>query len=371
MTTSTRLKKIRSQPPDITVAVGSGSAMEEFECYKIVLSFASPYFDTMLTTNMAENNSHRIEFPKKDPEEWKEFYKFIDPTKISAAKHDIPTLSKDNAMKLTPWFHEFQIDSCLKECDEVISKKVEILARRETTSNDPKGWYGWKLSRTFWDKQSGYMHDHHNAERRQTLNEIINLLQFACLYDLDKTKKTAECVLDILLYQMPAETSELFDLSMIKVLVDLFLPIRFEGKVGSEEQPIDLKAEGQSHVLWNVLTKYDRFSIKNGYSPEVLNNNPLLPMLIQTEIQRYAACCENQRTRYSVQNIINDYLANLPSEFESQTSRENISDPHQFLDGYTRSWYQNHKKFLQKLGISLSYPNEDIQDTDPDNNCEI
>lgn len=37
--------KIRSTPPDLTVVVGSGDNREEFECYKIAMCFACPYFD--------------------------------------------------------------------------------------------------------------------------------------------------------------------------------------------------------------------------------------------------------------------------------------------------------------------------------------
>ena len=40
-----RKGKIRSTPPDLTVVVGSGDEREEFECYKIAMCFACPYFD--------------------------------------------------------------------------------------------------------------------------------------------------------------------------------------------------------------------------------------------------------------------------------------------------------------------------------------
>lgn len=56
-------KKIRSQSPDVTVIVGKGDNMQAFECYKIVLSFASPFFDAMLSVEMAEKNASRIELP--------------------------------------------------------------------------------------------------------------------------------------------------------------------------------------------------------------------------------------------------------------------------------------------------------------------
>jgi len=42
-------KKIRYQPPDVIVSVGSGDAVQEFKCYGVALSFALPYLDAMLS----------------------------------------------------------------------------------------------------------------------------------------------------------------------------------------------------------------------------------------------------------------------------------------------------------------------------------
>jgi hypothetical protein len=64
-------------PPDVTVVVGTGDNQQEFECYKVVLSFASPYLDAMLSNDMVENNNSRIEFPDKDPDEWKIVYGYM------------------------------------------------------------------------------------------------------------------------------------------------------------------------------------------------------------------------------------------------------------------------------------------------------
>ena len=77
-------KWIRSQAPDVTVSVGSGESKQEFKCYKVVLSFASPYLDAMLSSSMKEGEVGRINFPDKDPEaeEWKLFYNFISPDNI-------------------------------------------------------------------------------------------------------------------------------------------------------------------------------------------------------------------------------------------------------------------------------------------------
>ena len=44
---------------------------------QIVLSLASPYLDAMLSNDMVENSTSRIEFLDKDPEEWKIIYGYM------------------------------------------------------------------------------------------------------------------------------------------------------------------------------------------------------------------------------------------------------------------------------------------------------
>lgn len=110
-------KKLRSQEPDIVVVVGSGKKKQEFECYKLFLCYACEYFDTMFSHGLKENETSRIELPDKDPDEWKIFYEFIDPSTIMSAK-----VTNENALMLAPWFSEYGMDLLKEECDEVISK---------------------------------------------------------------------------------------------------------------------------------------------------------------------------------------------------------------------------------------------------------
>ena len=77
MDNTTQQKKIRSMPPDVTVVVGTGDYQQEFKCYKVVLSLASPYLDAMLSNDMVENSTSRIEFLDKDPDEWKIIYGYM------------------------------------------------------------------------------------------------------------------------------------------------------------------------------------------------------------------------------------------------------------------------------------------------------
>ena len=42
-------KRLRSQPPDIIVVVGSGDNTQEFKCYSQILCYMCDHFDTILT----------------------------------------------------------------------------------------------------------------------------------------------------------------------------------------------------------------------------------------------------------------------------------------------------------------------------------
>ena len=100
----------------------------------------------MLSANMTENNESRIEFPNKNPDEWKMFYPFIDPFQIGEAKH--ASINDENVMTLVPWFHEFQLGSLHQQCDQFLLDKVLSLARAEKVDN----CWGFTLDYSFWDR---------------------------------------------------------------------------------------------------------------------------------------------------------------------------------------------------------------------------
>lgn len=116
----------------------------------------------------------------------------------------------------------------------------------------------------------------------------MELLGFACIYDLDKTKSEAENVVKALLSsEMLAGTQDLFDLSTVKVLTELFLPIAEaeEGDGGTTR----FVSQGKSKVLWDMLVR-ENFEDNQlqGLSVEDINSNSMLPMLIKTFIERCA-----------------------------------------------------------------------------------
>ena len=302
-TMSNAPKKIRSQPPDVTIAVGRGDAMQEFEAHKVALSFASPHFDAMLSMETKECSDGRIEFPDKDPEEWKLFYRCIDPSRMSAAKPD-PIITAENAKTLIPWFHEFQMDSYKEEADKILFDELRSQSKMEpsrVTEADLVLVFKPRLGpketplppmRSFWNK---YVNSDITT-RKETFANIIESLQFACLYGLKQTKLEAERSISGLLNYMLWETMDLFDQSIIKVLVDLFLPL-------VELKHDDIKhyaSRGESSVLWDYIngdsgpgpyvnrppkkSSFKQMCLQN-LSPGDINNNKMLAALVESYIR--------------------------------------------------------------------------------------
>lgn len=108
-------RKLKAQETDLTVVVGD----IEFYHYKIILCSGSDFFDTMLSTQMRENDENRIEFPDKNPDEWLEVYSFIDQT-----YGESPTINIGNALKLISWFDFFAMDELAEKCDKVHSESL-------------------------------------------------------------------------------------------------------------------------------------------------------------------------------------------------------------------------------------------------------
>jgi len=62
-----RLSEKERTPKKLKAAGG-----EEFYHYNIILCSGCDFIDTMLSTQMRENDESRIEFPDRNPEEWLE-----------------------------------------------------------------------------------------------------------------------------------------------------------------------------------------------------------------------------------------------------------------------------------------------------------
>ena len=188
-TESPPVKRLKSQPPDVVVAVGRGETQVEFECYTQLLSFASEVFDTMLGTNMKEKDTGRIELPDKDPEEWKLFYEFVEDRNAKVEVINRSDETKTRARTLLPWFHEFQMTALIRECDDTLQKEGPT---------------------RYWASYS--------KEKRKEIFQLCHeLLSMSYVYDLPRTQKRVSEVLSSAIMH----DCDLFDLDSIKNIIPL------------------------------------------------------------------------------------------------------------------------------------------------------
>ena len=205
-------KRLKFQPPDVIVAVGQGDEVVEFECYGALLSVASEVFDTMLSTNMKEKETRRIELPDKNPQEWGIFYDFVEnrDAKVEATERsgvessDILSETKERARLLLPWFNEFQMSALVKECDNALQKELP------TTEGK-----GNRYFKKFWlrDDES----QSHEMERKEMFQLCHELLSMSCVYDLPKTQKH---VARTLRYAIKY-ADDLFNVDTLKTIIPL------------------------------------------------------------------------------------------------------------------------------------------------------
>lgn len=308
-------KRIRSQQPDVIVAVGSGESMQEFHCYRVILSFASDYFDSMLSAEMIENKTGRIEFPDKDPQMWTKFYSFIDPDKLRVVethtKFDVST-----AITFVPWFHEFQMTSFLTKCDVVLAERVEEIKADENES----------------------LYEYNDFIKNGSLFEVVELLKMSCTYDLDKTKEKTELFICSLL-ENPLSTPDLFNVERIKSLHKLFSPVNKHQftvyyEDDQEEEVREITPSGKCQRIFdafmNMLVSSDEkkiiYDLVSDLSNETINNAEVFPHLLHSYVQRAASVAtthnykqklaDKDKTLGAAKSVINDLLRKTPGTTE-------------------------------------------------------
>lgn len=160
--------------PDVEVVVGGKS----FKHHSFILCYASDYFDTMLSSGMQESRKKKIEFPDKDPEEWKLFYPFLEPRSVSTA--DLVSINKENAKAILPWFHEFGMTKLLHESDQQLCSSLQLF------------------------KHSYHESDHLSLDqRKETLSDILGWTELADTYDLPRTRAAMREELQIVVTACP------------------------------------------------------------------------------------------------------------------------------------------------------------------------
>ena len=140
---------------NVTVVVGGVA----FQHSRALLCHCSAFFEALFGHDMIEKTTQRVEFPTKDPEEWRLFSLFLEPG-IGP-----PQINKDNIHVVVQWAEELCLksDSLKLACDniypELYGKKIDSL----------QGGYGF------------------GTPTREELQEIIGMLHFACQFGLPRT----------------------------------------------------------------------------------------------------------------------------------------------------------------------------------------
>ena len=72
---------------------------------------------------MNEGQTGRIVLEDKDPEEWKEVYKYIDPFLFPNSRNN---LDSDTALRLLHFFDYLQMTDVMRKCDMVLEKEFRM-----------------------------------------------------------------------------------------------------------------------------------------------------------------------------------------------------------------------------------------------------
>jgi hypothetical protein len=265
--------------PDCKVIVGG----VEFHHHSFILCFASEYFDTMLSSGMQEAQNKVIEFPDKDPEEWKLVYPFLEPRSVSTSVE--VKITKENAKAVLPWFHEFGLTKLLQESDEKLWSSLLLFKH---------GYHPHNLRSL--------------VDRQNILMEVFDWAATADMYCLNKTRE--------------AMTEELkkavnyFPELITKELLTNMLP--FFSKTGDTE-------------LWEAVKSRLPSDVKDGASDDTLKSNPLFIDLLSQSF-KIATLEKNQKE-------------SNPPPHQAQDDSEDEPHRDHFRRGMMPGWRQIGRRF--------------------------
>lgn len=261
------VRRLRSITPDAIVVVGE----KEYECFKVSLCCASDYLDALLESTTKVDNMSRIVLEDKDPKEWEIFYKTIDPLiRIGEVRPENP-IDENNAVMLTRWFHEFKMESHLKECDSILKKKFI----------DATHWIDYKrlhLNKSFWISEG----------RNESFHELIDLLKHSCTYDLRQTSSVANKTFGFLLEHEP----QLFNTTTVKILVELCVPIDLDADG-------NFLSKGKCSYIWKNYLSTLVNEHKDDLSVDMINSNEMFPLLLHAYMQQSMKEKEKQAHQFS------------------------------------------------------------------------
>ena len=286
-----------------------------------------------------------IDFPDKDPEEWKLFYAFIHPRKIGETKHNAAQINTENVLKLLPWFHEFQMDGYVKECDNYLAQNY--------FREDQK--YFWKKKRR--TNETEARHQTRLEKRKDKFDAILSVLHLSRMYDLKFAKDAMGRTIAALM-NMPLQTDDLFDFFAVKSLLLFIHPLELN------ETGLRMSGGECRHLLLlfeKILSPHTSM-----ISQEMINDTVTFPhlfycyMQIKIEQERtHAEKEEKEKAQASATSIINKFIHQYPSLIHNQLpnkktldERIGIAGERCFRQVLSRHYKRDEWKF-QCLGITL------------------
>ena len=111
----------------------------------------------------------------------------------------------------------------LEECDELLVEKAKQMTKVQEISIGPFVGLGSTFDIVFWeskDKSESQLN-----ERKETFGKIIELLRLSCIYNLKKTHTETRNFMRSSMYGQFLIMDDLFDMPIIKTMLDLSLPL--------------------------------------------------------------------------------------------------------------------------------------------------
>jgi hypothetical protein len=105
---------------DLTVVVGAGAEMKEFQCNAAILAFASKKLDLLVA-----NSDGKLFLPHLNPDDWNYFYECIEPSNNGNVL-SIKTFEShwEEIDLLSPFFREFEMGAYFKCCSDILQDYV-------------------------------------------------------------------------------------------------------------------------------------------------------------------------------------------------------------------------------------------------------
>ena len=276
----------------ITVSVGSGYSKKDFRCpLKAIL--CCPYLKRLWDTR--EANSEKISIPDGDPKSWERFYRFISPDVVGTLKHDhTDMINYANALMISWWFDKFQMKKHLDVCDKLLTqlwkKEWESLL-----SHDPRFWR---------NEKSDYENiEHHQAritKRKNLFARLLSIYGSSVKNNLIGTSHFVGKILVYLLEKRLLETSDLFDLRVIKSLLN-GIP-RFE----LDQSKKKMKRNSVDPV-WSFFEKMLSPDIGTVLTEDILGNSAALLAFVYKSL-------EQKKSELAAKHIINTMLIKGPGK---------------------------------------------------------